>query len=64
MLVLTRKKNEVLHIGEDINITIIRIAGDSVRIGIEAPRNTRITRKEITHRNIETSTQTDASFDD
>lgn len=47
MLVLSRKLNEKIKIGEDIEITIVAISGDSVRIGINAPRDLKILRNEI-----------------
>lgn len=47
MLVLTRKHNETLSIGNDIVITIVRVQGDSVRIGIQAPKDIRIMRSEL-----------------
>ncbi|USK33597.1 carbon storage regulator CsrA [Bacillus sp. F19] len=47
MLVLTRKTGEAIQIGEDIEITVISIAGDQVKIGISAPENVDIHRKEI-----------------
>jgi carbon storage regulator len=48
MLVLTRKLNERIMIGDDIVITLIEVRGDnSVRIGIEAPRGVKIQREEI-----------------
>ena len=47
MLVLTRKHNETLHIGDDIVITIVRARGSSIRIGIEAPKNVTIQRGEL-----------------
>jgi carbon storage regulator len=47
MLVLTRKKGQALMIGHDIELSIIDIQGDQVRIGINAPKNIPIHRKEI-----------------
>ncbi|NLI57702.1 MAG: carbon storage regulator CsrA [Clostridium sp.] len=47
MLVLTRKKNESIVIGDNIEITVVDIQGDQVRIGINAPKNVSIHRKEI-----------------
>lgn len=47
MLVLSRKKGQGIVIGENIELTIIEIQGDQVRIGIKAPRNVSIYRKEI-----------------
>lgn len=47
MLVLTRKIGESIQIGEDIEITISAIKGDQVKIGINAPKNIEIHRKEI-----------------
>ncbi len=50
MLVLTRKVNEKIRIGSDICITIVRIQGRSVRIGIEAPAEVPILRAELPSR--------------
>lgn len=47
MLVLSRKKDQGIIIGENIELTIIEIQGDQVRIGIKAPKNVSIYRKEI-----------------
>ncbi|MEK3888037.1 carbon storage regulator CsrA [Bacillus sp. FSL K6-3431] len=47
MLVLTRKKGESIQIGNDIEITITSIKGDQVKIGIDAPKNIEIHRKEV-----------------
>lgn len=47
MLILTRKKDETIVIGDDIRITVIDIQGDKVRIGIEAPRELSVYRQEI-----------------
>ncbi|HZG80354.1 MAG TPA: carbon storage regulator CsrA [Brevibacillus sp.] len=47
MLVLSRKKNESIMLGDTIEIKIISVEGDQVRIGIEAPRKLDVYRKEI-----------------
>ncbi|MDR3587743.1 MAG: carbon storage regulator CsrA [Desulfosporosinus sp.] len=47
MLVLARKLNEKIKLGDDIEITIVGISGDTVRIGINAPRDLKILRNEI-----------------
>ena len=47
MLVLARKLNEKIKLGDDIEITIVGISGDTVRIGINAPRDLMILRNEI-----------------
>jgi carbon storage regulator len=46
MLVLSRKKNELIQIGESITITVIRADKNRVRLGIEAPRGMRVVRPE------------------
>lgn len=47
MLVLTRKASQKIVIGEDISITIVRIDGNRVRIGIDAPQDVTIQREEL-----------------
>jgi carbon storage regulator CsrA len=47
MLVLTRKQKESIKIGDSIVITILRVQGQSVRVGIEAPREVRVVRGEL-----------------
>lgn len=47
MLIITRKKGESLMIGDDIEITISKIDDGSVKIGINAPKNISIVRKEL-----------------
>lgn len=47
MLVLSRRKDETIMIGDDVEITIVDIKGDTVRLGISAPRNVTVHRKEV-----------------
>ena len=47
MLVLTRKSQEKIHIGDHVTITVVRIKGNTVRVGIEAPHDVRVIRGEI-----------------
>lgn len=47
MLVLSRKKNESIVISDDIRIVVVDVQGDKVRLGIEAPKDTPVHRKEI-----------------
>ena len=47
MLVLTRKRNQSIMIGDDIEVSVLAIAGDKVRIGIQAPREIPVFRKEV-----------------
>jgi carbon storage regulator len=47
MLVLTRKPNQSIMIGDDIEVTVLSTTGDKVRIGIQAPRDIPIFRKEV-----------------
>jgi carbon storage regulator len=47
MLVLTRKKDQTIVINDNIEITVLDIQGDQVRIGINAPRSVAIHRKEV-----------------
>ncbi len=47
MLVLTRKKNEAIKIGDDIEIKILSVDGDQIKLGIEAPKSVEIHRKEV-----------------
>jgi len=47
VLVLTRKKNESIVLNDNIEITVVDVQGDQVRIGINAPKSVSIYRKEI-----------------
>ena len=47
MLVLTRKGNQSIMIGDDIEVTVLAIMGEKVRIGIDAPRSIPVFRKEV-----------------
>jgi carbon storage regulator len=46
MLILTRRRREAVFIGHDVVVTVLRIRGDRVRIGIEAPRDIEVQREE------------------
>jgi carbon storage regulator len=47
VLVLTRKSNQSIMIGDDIEITVLAVMGEKVRIGIEAPRSVPVFRREV-----------------
>ena len=47
MLVLSRRKDETIMIGDEVEITIVDVRGDTVRLGIKAPRSVSVHRKEI-----------------
>ena len=47
MLVLTRKLNEEITIGDNIKVTVLQIKGNSIRLGIDAPKDVRIVRGEL-----------------
>ena len=47
MLVLTRKSNQSIMIGDDIEISVLAVMGEKVRIGIEAPRSVPVFRREV-----------------
>ena len=47
MLVLSRKESEMIILGDSIVVTIVRVSGDRVRVGIEAPSDVLILRKEL-----------------
>ncbi|MBX7167906.1 MAG: carbon storage regulator CsrA [Pirellulales bacterium] len=47
MLVLSRKANEKIQIGDGITVTVLRIKGNQIKLGIEAPRDVRVIRSEL-----------------
>jgi carbon storage regulator len=47
LLVLTRKSNQSIMIGDDIEVSVLAIMGEKVRIGIQAPRDIPVFRKEV-----------------
>ena len=57
MLVLSRKTNETIKIGDDIELRILEVKGDTIRIGIEAPKNVDILRGELVESIAETNTE-------
>ena len=50
MLILTRKVGETLTIGDNIEVTVLEVRGGQVRIGVSAPRDVVVNRKEILNR--------------
>lgn len=47
MLILSRKVDEKIRIGNDISIQIISVSGDQVKIGVDAPKNVKVFRQEV-----------------
>ena len=47
MLVLSRKPGEALRVGEEVEITVVEVKGDMVRLGIQAPREVQVWRREL-----------------
>ena len=47
MLILTRRVNESLRVGDDVTVTVVAINGNQVRIGINAPKDVAVHREEI-----------------
>jgi carbon storage regulator len=47
MLVLSRKESERIRVGDSITVTIVRVSGDKVRVGIEAPADLKVLRDEL-----------------
>lgn len=47
MLILTRRVGETLKIGDDVNVTVLGVKGNQVRIGVDAPKEVSVHREEI-----------------
>ena len=47
MLILSRRESESVHLGDDIILTIVRVSGEKVRIGIQAPPHIKVLRNEL-----------------
>lgn len=47
MLILSRKTNQQIHVGDDISITVVSVSGSRVKLGIDAPESVKIIRGEM-----------------
>jgi carbon storage regulator len=63
MLVLSRRESERIRLGESIVVTVVRVSGDKVRLGIEAPRDLLVLREELEVHDQETVQIEDATVD-
>lgn len=61
MLVLSRKEKERIRLGESIVVTVVRVAGDRVRLGIEAPSDMLVLREELQVKDISQKISTNRS---
>lgn len=50
MLILTRRVGEKVMIGDEVSVTVLRIKGNQVRLGVDAPKSVSVQREEIFHR--------------
>lgn len=54
MLILTRRVNESLVIGDDVTVTVLGVKGNQVRIGVDAPRDVSVHREELAQKGDDT----------
>ena len=59
MLVLSRKLNQSIHIGDGISIRVVRIKGNSIQLGIDAPKDIHVVRSELLERDARQPASTD-----
>src|SRR5438045_9701175 len=64
MLVLTRKLQQQIKIGEQITVTILKLKGNTVRVGIQAPRDVRVIRGELPKENAAQGAGADSASED
>ena len=57
MLVLSRKINETILIGDDVKVTLLAVEGDKIKLGIDAPRHIKIFREELLRATIDINQQ-------
>jgi len=57
MLVLSRKINEAILIGDDIKVTVLGVDGDKIKLGIDAPKAIKVFREELLRATIDTNKQ-------
>ena len=60
MLILTRRVGESLIIGDDVVVTVLEVKGNQIRVGVDAPRNVPVHRKEILNRTQGADANTDS----
>ena len=64
MLVLSRKLNQEITIGDNVTITVLKVKGNTVRLGIDAPRHIRVVRGELPQKSEDPTAEVTVVFDD
>ena len=64
MLVLSRKLNQEITIGDNVTITVLKVKGNTVRLGIDAPRHIRVVRGELPPKSEDQTAEVTVVFDD